>query len=286
MPYLSREEIESTRHLPSRKAAEALGVGKTAVNKYRLLYSSQDIELPHANILTIDIESKPGQYYAWGPKADWIASGMMIDPGGMICFAAKWLGQEEVLFFRGEEAVREAHKLLSKADIVVTYNGDRYDLKRLNNEFLKLGMAPPRPYKSIDLIKTNKKQFDLPYKKLDYLAQVTETGGKLKHQGFDLWIDCMNDDPVAWGIMEAYNKQDVVLTESLYVRLLPWLTGVPHMGMFVADGQCPYCGSRNIAADGETTALVQRYELFHCENCQGWSRGNKPIRSPLETRKV
>jgi len=286
MVYLTKDEVESTRHLSSRKAAKLLGVGKTTVNKYRNIYSQGDIELPQARVLTIDIESKPGIYYSWGPKADWIQSGQMIDPGGMMCFAAKWLGEDEVMFFRGEEAVREAHRLLSEADLVVTYNGDRYDLKRLNNEFLKRGMAPPKPYRSIDLIKTNKKQFDLPYKKLDYLAQVTDTGGKLKHSGFGLWLDCMADDPAAWETMEEYNKQDVILTEQLYVKLLPWLTGVPHMGMFVSEGQCPYCGSSDLTEDGETTALVQRYSLFHCNNCQGWSRGNKPLKSPLETRRV
>jgi hypothetical protein len=288
MAYLTKEEILITRGLSSRKAAERLGVGKTSVNKYRLLYSDlATVELPQAKVLTLDIESRPGQYYAWGPKNDWIASGMMIDPGGMMCFAAKWLGQDEIMFFRGPDAVKEAHRLLSEADLVVTYNGDRYDLKRLNNEFLKAGMAPPKPYRSIDLIKTNRKQFDLPYKKLDYLAQVTELGGKVKHSGFDLWIDCMADDPEAWKLMEEYNKHDVVLTEGLYVKLLPWLSNVPHMGMFVAEGRCPYCGSENIEHTEEyVTALVQKYELLHCANCQGWSRGNKPVLNPIETRRV
>lgn len=287
MAYLTKQEIQSTLNMSSRAAAKALGVGKTSVNKYRSIYASGQIDLPQAKVLTLDIESKPGVYYSWGPKAEYIGSSMMIDPGGMICFAAKWLGEDKVMFFKGQQAVKEAHRLLSEADLVVTYNGDRYDIKRLNNEFLKAGMAPPKPYRSIDLIKTNRKQFDLPYKKLDYLAQVTDMGGKIKHSGFDLWIDCMNGDPEAWAKMEEYNKHDVVLTEGLYVKLLPWLTGIPHMGMFVAEGQCPYCGSDNIVeTDDEITALVQRYKLLHCNNCQGWSRGNKPVRSPLETRKV
>lgn len=286
MAYLTKEEIESTLGMTSRVAAKVLGVGKSSVNKYRALYAQTHIELPNARVLTLDIESEPGQYYAWQPKVDWLPPAMMITSGGMMCFAAKWLGEKEVMFFRGPDAVKEAHRLLSEADLVITYNGDRYDLKRLNNEFLKVGMAPPKPYKSIDLIKTNRKQFDLPYKKLDYLAQVTDMGGKLKHSGFDLWLDCMAGDAEAWEVMEAYNKQDVLLTENLYVKLLPWLTGIPHMGMFVAEGKCPYCGSQDIVADGETSALVQRYELLHCNNCQGWSRGNKPIRTPIETRKV
>lgn len=227
------------------------------------------------------------QAYVWGPRADWIPSGQMIDHGGLLCFAAKWLGEDEILFYKGQEAVREAHKLLSQADLVITYNGDRYDLKRLNNEFLLAGMAPPKPYRSIDLFKTNRAQFDLPYKKLDTIAQLTGLGSKNKHQGFDLWIACMNNDPEAWRVMQDYNEQDVLLTESLYVKLLPWLKNIPHMGMFSTEGDtCPYCGSLDIIHTGETHTLVQTYDLYKCDNCSGWSRGNKPIREPLQLRRA
>lgn len=293
--YLSREQIESTAHLSSREAARTLGVGKTSVSKYRKKYADpeREIELPNAAVLIIDIESKPGQYYSWGPKADWLASPMMIDPGGMICFAAKWLGQEEVMFFSEwdqgqEEMVRAAHTLLSIADIVVTYNGDRYDIKRLNNEFLKMNLAPPKPFRSIDLFKTNRAKFDLPYRKLDYLAQVTGTGEKVKNAGFQLWIDVMNGDAEAQAAMEEYNIGDVTLTEKVYVRLLPWLAAVPHMGMFVVgqDGDCPYCGGTCESTGQTTKTYVQEYELFQCLNCEGWSRGNKPLANPLTTRRV
>lgn len=293
--YLTREQIESTAHLSSRQAARQLGVGKTSVTKYRKRYANpeSEIELPNARVLILDIESKPGQYYSWGPKADWLASPMMIEPGGMLCFAAKWLGQEDVMFFADwdtghAEMVKFAHQLLSLADIVITYNGDRYDLKRLNNEFLSAGMGPPSPYRSIDLFKTNRARFDLPYKKLDYIAQVTGTGEKLATGGFQLWIDVMNDDPEAQRQMEEYNVGDVLLTEKVYVKLLPWLTTVPHMGMFVVgqDGGCPYCGGTTQATGQPYYAYVQAYELFQCDNCEGWSRGNKPMLEPLATRRA
>lgn len=284
--YLTREQVANTLHLSSRKAARVLGVGKTTVNEYRKKYEVVKVE-SNARILTLDIESRPMQAYVWGPRADWIPSGQMIDHGGLLCFAAKWLGEDEILFYKGQEAVREAHKLLSQADLVITYNGDRYDLKRLNNEFLLAGMAPPKPYRSIDLFKTNRAQFDLPYKKLDTIAQLTGLGSKNKHQGFDLWIACMNNDPEAWRVMQDYNEQDVLLTESLYVKLLPWLKNIPHIGMFgTAGGTCPYCGSEDMVDSGQTQTLVQTYKLYHCENCSGWARGNKPIREPLALRRA
>lgn len=286
--FLSKEDIEATAHMSTRAAARALGAGKTSVSKYRRKYLSNEVEyLPNAKVLILDIESKPGTYYSWSPKADWLPAAMMIDEGGMLCFAAKWLGSDDVMFFRGEDQVAQAHALLSEADIVITYNGDRYDLKRLNNEFLRAGMAPPKPYRSIDLFKTNKSRFDLPYKKLDTLAQTIGVGEKLGTGGFDLWLGCMDDDADSWVTMQKYNEQDVLLTEKVYIKLLPWLTNIPHMAMFTVDGgRCPYCAHGVLREDGTTRTFVQEYPLFQCVNCEGWSRGTKPIQKPLETRRV
>lgn len=293
--YLTKNQIDSTRHLTSRQAARTLGVGKTSINKYRRYYEQYgDLQLPeNARVLILDIESKPLTAYAWGLWKQNIAPGQIIDSGGMICFAAKWLGEDDVVFHSEyhdgqEDMVNTVWGLLNEADIVVTYNGDRYDIKRINNEFLKLGITPPSPYKSIDLYKTNKQRFDLPSKRLDYIAELTGSGNKLKHQGFDLWIGCMNGDEAAWQTMQEYNEQDVLLTERVYVKLLPWLTNIPHMAMFSGDGAaCPYCGTDRLRHSGRTTKThVQEYELYQCYNCEGWSRGNKPIGEKLESRAV
>lgn len=288
--YLTKEEVAGTAHLSSRKAAAVLGVGKSTVNNYRKLYATPEIDLPNAKILTLDIESKPHKVYTWDLWQPTIGMNQIIEDGGMICFAAKWLGKPEVEFYSDFEhghrvMVQKAHEMLSEADLVVTYNGDRYDIKRLNNEFLRQKMGPPKPYQSIDIYKQNKKNFDFPSKKLDYLAQLTGSGGKVKHQGFDLWVSCMEGDPEAWALMEEYNKGDVIITEKTYISLLPWLSNVPHIGMFTGDGDaCPYCGSVDLTYSGTTSLKIQSYDLWHCENCEGYSRGNKPLGTVLKTR--
>lgn len=297
MTFLTREQITSTLTMSSRQAARSLGVGKTSVNKYRKVYMAGGGDEPkhrEARILTLDIESRPLLSYHWGLWQQNIGISQIVEHGGMMCFVAKWLGEEDVIFYSDfadghEKMVRAIHSLLSEADIVVTYNGDRYDVKRLNNEFLKLNMAPPKPFKSIDLYKTNKTKFDLPSKKLDYIAQQVGVGGKLENGGFQLWIDCMAGKPEAWALMEEYNVQDVVLTENLYLKLLPWLTNVPHYGMFTTrDGLvCPYCGSGTLLEDGTTQTHVNSYVLYSCQDCDGWSRGNKPVESAqFKTRKI
>jgi hypothetical protein len=79
----------------------------------------------------------------------------------------------------------------------------------------------------------------------------------------------------------------VELTERVYVTLLPWLTTVPHMGMFATDGgDCPYCAGAVEATGQVFHTYVQQYELYQCVNCEGWSRGNKPLGEVLTTRRA
>lgn len=247
-------------------------------------------ETRNTRILTIDIESKPMQVYTWSLWDQHTGIDQIVDHGGMICFAAKWMGEKEVLFYSEYEhgyqtMLEKAHELLSEADIVITYNGDRYDIKKLNQAFMLAKMSPTKPFKSIDLLKTNKTRFDLPSRKLDYLVRQSGVGAKVKHTGFDLWLDCMAGDPVAWKLMEKYNRQDVKVTEKAYLRLLPWMTNAPHHGMFTKDEfSCPYCGAKKLTRTGETHTNVQSYALYECGNCHGWCRGNKRLQDPTHTR--
>jgi len=251
-------------------------------------------ETREIRILTIDIETKPMLVYSWGLFNQFHTIDQIVDHGGLLCFAAKWAGEKEVLFFSewddGHDAmVSAAHRLLSEADVIVSYNGDRFDVKKLNNEFLLAGMAPPRPFKSIDLIKSNKARFDLPSRKLDYLVQRTGLGRKTPHTGFQLWLDCMARDPKALALMRKYNEQDVKITEKAYLRLLPWLTNAPHLGMFLREESfvCPYCGNKlgnENQLQGLAHTLVQSYDMYQCKRCQGWSRGLTRKQDPTRTR--
>jgi len=248
-------------------------------------------ETRNIRILTIDIEWRPLLSYHWGLFDQNISIIQIKEHGGMLCFAAKWMGEKEILFFSTfhdgyETMLQKAHELLSEADIVVGYNSDRYDVRKMNQAFVLAGMGPPRPFKSIDLIKTNKGRFDLPSRKLDYLVQQLSIGSKLPHTGFQLWLDCIDNDPKAWDLMRRYNIQDVRVTEKAYLRLLPWLTNSPHLGMFTGDEfSCPYCGSKKLKRHIEPAhTLVQSYTLFECDRCHGWIRGTSPQQDPTRTR--
>jgi hypothetical protein len=249
-------------------------------------------EAKNIRILTLDIEWRPMVSYHWGLWDQNISMGQIIDDGGLLCFAAKWMGSKEILFYSENDGhqvmVQAAHDLLTEADILVTYNGDKYDIKKLNGEFMLAKMSPPKPFKSIDVMKSNKGRFDLPSRKLDFLAQRTGVGAKTVHTGFALWVDCIAGDPKAWALMEKYNRQDVKVTEGCYLRILPWMTNTPHLGMYT-QGQfsCPYCASTKLKRHVDPThTLVQAYTLFECTNCHGWVRGVTRQQDPTRTRAI
>lgn len=231
-------------------------------------------------VLTFDIETRPINAYVWGLWDQNVGLTQIVDPGGVMCFAAKWYGEKGVLFYSdhvdGHDAmIRHAHRLLTEADFVIHYNGARFDVTHLNWEFTRLGLAPPKPYKQVDLLQTVRRQFRPPSKKLDYVAGALGLGHKRAHEGFTLWTSCIAGDEKAWDRMRRYNIQDVRLTEKLYDRLLPWIPNHPHMGLYADAGHCcPMCGSkRRKPADLARTALTS-YAQYECAKCGTFYRAN------------
>src|SRR3546814_5581125 len=74
------------------------------------------------------------------------------------------------------------HKLLSEADAVVTYNGDRYDIPKAMGEFVLEGLMPPPPPTSIDLMKAVKK-LGFVMNRLAFIGPLLKVGQKVKHEG-------------------------------------------------------------------------------------------------------
>ena len=228
------------------------------------------------NILTIDIETSPHLADVWGLWRQNVNLNQLRMSGYVMCFAAKWLGSKDTMFFSHDEVAIAAWDLLSAADAVITYNGDSFDLPYLNSMILDAGFKPPAPYKSIDLLSVVKKKFRYPSNKLEYVAQRLGIGGKVKHEGHELWTKCLAGDEKAWKRMEKYNRQDVKLTEKLYLEILPWITNHPNMGLFHPSDTspvCTNCGGVNVVKNGTRitqTGINQRYQ---CNGCGTHLRG-------------
>ena len=131
--------------------------------------------------LVLDLESSPHKVYAWGLWSQDIHINQIVEPGSVLCWAAKWVGEPEIMFdsvykSSPKKMIQRIHKLIDKADAVVHFNGKKYDMPTLNREFLLHGLTPPAPYSHIDLLAVARRQFKFPSNKLDYISQALGIG--------------------------------------------------------------------------------------------------------------
>ena len=239
--------------------------------------------------LILDIETAPMEAYVWHMYGDYVNLDKLITPTRMLCWAAKWEDSDEVFVCSErmgshEDMVREIYEMVDEADAIVHFNGQAFDMKHLNREFLTLGLAPPSPYKHIDLLRVIKSQFKFPSNKLDYVAGVLLGAHKLDTGGFGLWKEVLDGNPEAWRKMENYNVEDVLLTERLYHRIQGWIPAHPNRALWIEDQSapiCPNCGSTSVVKKGvERPARVNAYQRYKCNDCGANSRGRQVVSKP------
>jgi DNA polymerase elongation subunit (family B) len=230
-------------------------------------------------ILTLDIETSPNVAYTWGLYDQNISVSQILEGSRVLCVTAKWYDSKSTIFLSENdlghaEMIRQVWELLNEADIMVTYNGISFDAKHLNREFILAGLTPPAPYLNIDLYRTVRSQFKFASNKLDYVSQALGIGQKIKHEGQALWNAVLAGDAKAWAKMRKYNIQDVLLTESLFDFLGPWIKSMPNMGIFTGERCCYRCASKNLADRGlgHTNTIV--YNRLLCEDCGAWNRSS------------
>ncbi len=239
-------------------------------------------------ILLLDTETSPNTVFCWGLFDQNIGLSQLIESSRLLCYAAKWYGDDTLLYdseyqSSPENMLHSLWALLNTADVVIHYNGSRFDIPVIYREFLKYRFSPPSPFKQVDLYKVAKDKFRFASNKLDYVSQYLGLGKKMPTD-FTLWVQCMNNDPVAWAKMEKYNKQDVVLLEKVYDRMRPWITNHPNVGAYKEDFVCSACGSHDIQQRGFYVSSTRKYKRFVCNSCGHWDRAilsEKPTRAVL-----
>ena len=253
--------------------------------------------MPGPRILLLDIETAPGLSHVWGIRDENIPIERIVRPGYMLCFAAKWYGDKSPVIFdridyRGYDTwtggirtlrpnnrrmLRSIHSLLSEADIIVHYNGQRFDVPVINTEFLKGGLGPPMPFKQVDLYKVARSKFSFLSNKFAFIGPEIGVGRKVKHNGFETWTGCMADDAAAWADMKKYNIGDVhPLLGDTYNKFLPWIDNHPNIALY-DDGTkmlCRNCGSPNLRRRVKAENKVTWYWRWSCNDCGRWLKGS------------
>lgn len=235
--------------------------------------------IPDQKVLILDIETKPAAAYVWRAYGEQnIGVEQIIDSGGTICVGAKWLGEKECFLYSDwehghEQMLYEIHEMMSYADAIITYNGTRFDLPRLQGEFVLNGFGPTPPCTHIDCLKAVRK-FGFFMNKLAYIGPLLVSSGKVKHEGFSLWTKVMAGDEKAQKKMAKYCIQDVRLLEKLYLKIRPFIKDHPHLGK-VGANMCGACGSTHVQSRGTRRTRAYKIVRLHCQSCGSWQDGTR-----------
>ena len=233
-------------------------------------------------ILLVDIETAPATAYVWRLFDENIGIDQLITPGRIICWGAKWHGQRPVFYADERGGAKKMflaiHALMSEADAIVTYNGDKFDLPKLNGAFIEYGLPPLPPATSIDLLKTVRKM-GAQSNKLAFIAPHLRIGDKVKTEGFRLWAECLAGSKKAWDKMKRYNAQDVRLLGPLYDILLPHIKNHPYLGGTRPEERalhnCPRCQSQKSQSRGYRRTKMFLIQRIQCLGCGGWYEGKR-----------
>ena len=225
-------------------------------------------------ILAFDIETQYATAGVWSLWDQNVSLNQLFDAGGLLCYAARYVGESKMHFRKkgDKDFLTHMHTLINEADALLTYNGKKFDIKKLNKEWLVAGMKPPAPIPHIDLCQVVKGKFGFISNKLQHVSEQLGIGSKTKHEGFDLWIKCAKGDKAAWALMEKYNKQDVVLLEKLYDKLKGWIPNHPSFSLATESHVCPNCGGKHLQLRGFHVTKVSRFQRLQCQTCGTWSR--------------
>lgn len=239
-------------------------------------------------ILTFDIETSPHLGWFFGTRQVNITPIQIKSPTRIISWAAKWHGADR-LYFRSEfhdghpEMIRGLHSMLDEADVVVTYNGDGFDIPHFERERHLLGLPQVKPFVSVDLYKVIKKNEVWASHKLAYITDRLGLSGKLDNDGWRLWLACLGeygpDEQIkAWRLMRRYNKRDVVTTEEVFDEYRPVIKTIPGHRLYVeiedydeADRpNCHHCSCPDVIRRGWKRTKSRRYRQYQCKGCGGY----------------
>lgn len=236
-----------------------------------------------SKILFLDIETSPNLAACWGMWKQNISLEMLENEWYIMSYAARWLGEETVLYNdcredigNDNELLWEIHKLLDEADIVVCHNVS-FDIPKIRSRLVLNGFLPPSPFKTYCTLQASKKVFGFVSNKLQYLSDKfsdTPKSAHAKFPGFNLWKECLKGNVAAWDEMAEYNKVDVIALEDVYLKLRAWDNRHPNVNV-ESDSEeisCPSCGTHKVQRRGFQFTNTGKYRRYCCTECGKWSR--------------
>lgn len=228
-----------------------------------------------SRILIYDIETTYLTARVWNTGKQYVRHDQIKDETQIITVAYTWLNSGEIKYLtwnnntkEDSSLIKEFAKVYNQADAVCGINSNKFDCKILHARCAKHKIDINTLVPKIDLQVQARRVLRLPSYSMKYLAEyfgVTNKGG---HEGITMWIKIQEltgkISEEALKNMVDYNVNDIVTTEELYNRLLPYFSHKIHKGVLEGRNNftCPDTGSTNVSLYKEiTTSLSKQYIL-------------------------
>lgn len=176
------------------------------------------------------------------------------------------------------ELVKLLHEVLDKAQIVIGHNSRKFDDKMANMYFVKHGLGPVSPYKTVDTLSSARGSFRFASNRLDDISKELGMKGKTDIRIGQLWYDCfVKQDKRSWKLLKDYNDQDVVALYNLYEKERPFIRNHPNLSVYLQEqGVCTKCGkSGTLQSRGEGYRVTGVVRQYWCNTkhggCGGWT---------------
>lgn len=239
-------------------------------------------------ILLLDVERLPGiTEQFWWDRGDlknrYIHYETVKRHPRTTIMCAKWYDEPDLIelaeWDKGgrKRFLKEIHRLISAADIVVGHNIDNADLPWVKGDMhIEAGLPPLPPFKTVDTLKVLRTQFKsgAPFKSLDAFCQIAGIPSKTDRYDREAMERAVAGSAEDRERLITYCSGDVVATQGLYDFLRPHITN--HPALFV-DGKnkltvCNRCGSDTEPIAKRYVANVLSYSMRRCVSCRAHSR--------------
>lgn len=239
-------------------------------------------------ILILDVERLPGitKQYWWGRgdlKNRYIHYETVERQPRTTIVCAKWYFDDEVIqlaeWDKGgrKQFLRNVHRLMEKADILVGHNVSDADIPWLKGDLhIEAGLPPLPPFKVVDTLKVLRQEFKsgAPFKSLDAFCQIVGIPAKTDRYDRAAMERAIDGNKEDRDRLTAYCVGDVIATQGLLDFLRPHIKN--HPALFV-DGKdklttCHRCGNDTELIPRRYVANVLTYSMRRCSTCFGYSR--------------
>lgn len=251
----------------------------------RLVIKKQEATPPptrYIKRLFFDIETSPMEVYTWriGNKIS-IPHENIINSWRIICIAYKWEHEDRINVLRWDEKTSdktmliEFTKIMGMADEIIGHNSDHFDIKKFRTRCLVNGIKAFPKYRTLDTLTKSREYFAFDSNKLDAIGRQLGKGGKVQHEGFDMWVKCLQDDKDALDKMCNYCAGDVILLEDIFHEIQHYIKPNTHVGVHFGEGRysCPICGNNGLGehridllkSDVTEKGIISR--VMECTEC-------------------